>query len=221
MKKIFKMFSAKGVFYALLAVVFIVLQVWLDLTMPDYTAGLTEAVSGGNLTMSVILKNGVMMLLCAAGSLLCSIICGYFVATIAASFSKNARQSLFDKITSFSAKEMNGFSTSSLITRTTNDVEQLHRFIAMGLQMLIKAPVLAIWAISKISASSVEWTTATIICVAVIVVTVGMIVALCLPRFKKVQKLTDNLNTATRENLSGVRVVSRSFRYDFAGHLAF
>lgn len=207
MKKIFKMFSVKDVFYALFAVVFIVLQVWLDLTMPDYTAGLTEAVSGGNLTMSVILKNGGMMLLCAAGSLLCSIICGYFVATIAASFSKNARQSLFDKITSFSAKEMNGFSTSSLITRTTNDVEQLHRFIAMGLQMLIKAPVLAIWAISKISASSIEWTTATIICVAVIVVTVGTIVALCLPRFKKVQKLTDNLNTATRENLSGVRVV--------------
>lgn len=207
MKKIFKMFSVKDVFYALFAVVFIILQVWLDLTMPDYTAGLTEAVSGGNLTMSVILKNGGMMLLCAAGSLLCSIICGYFVATIAASFSKNARQSLFDKITSFSAKEMNGFSTSSLITRTTNDVEQLHRFIAMGLQMLIKAPVLAIWAISKISASSIEWTTATIICVAVIVVTVGTIVALCLPRFKKVQKLTDNLNTATRENLSGVRVV--------------
>lgn len=207
MKKIFKMFSVKDVFYALFAVVFIVLQVWLDLTMPDYTAGLTEAVSGGNLTMSVILKNGGMMLLCAAGSLLCSIICGYFVATIAASFSRNARQSLFDKITSFSAKEMNGFSTSSLITRTTNDVEQLHRFIAMGLQMLIKAPVLAIWAISKISASSIEWTTATIICVAVIVVTVGTIVALCLPRFKKVQKLTDNLNTATRENLSGVRVV--------------
>ena len=207
MKKIFKMFSVKDVFYALFAVVFIVLQVWLDLTMPDYTAGLTEAVSGGNLTMSVILKNGGMMLLCAAGSLLCSIICGYFVATIAASFSKNARQGLFDKITSFSAKEMNGFSTSSLITRTTNDVEQLHRFIAMGLQMLIKAPVLAIWAISKISASSIEWTTATIICVAVIVVTVGTIVALCLPRFKKVQKLTDNLNTATRENLSGVRVV--------------
>ncbi|HCY51119.1 MAG TPA: multidrug ABC transporter ATP-binding protein [Clostridiales bacterium] len=207
MKKIFKMFSVKDAFYALFAVVFIVLQVWLDLTMPDYTAGLTEAVSGGNLTMSVILKNGGMMLLCAAGSLLCSIICGYFVATIAASFSKNARQSLFDKITSFSAKEMNEFSTSSLITRTTNDVEQLHRFIAMGLQMLIKAPVLAIWAISKISASSIEWTTATIICVAVIVVTVGTIVALCLPRFKKVQKLTDNLNTATRENLSGVRVV--------------
>ncbi|MBS1456054.1 MAG: ABC transporter ATP-binding protein [Clostridia bacterium] len=207
MKKIFKMFSVKDVFYALLAVVFIVLQVWLDLTMPDYTAGLTEAVSGGNLTMKVIWENGGMMLLCAAGSLACSIICGYFVATIAASFSKNARQSLFDKVTSFSAKEMNGFSTSSLITRTTNDVEQLHRFIAMGLQMLIKAPILAIWAISKISASSIEWTTATVICVAIIVITVGIIVGLCLPRFKKVQKLTDNLNTATRENLSGVRVV--------------
>ena len=207
MKKIFKMFSVKDVFYALFAVIFIVLQVWLDLTMPDYTAGLTEAVSGGNLTMKIIWKNGGMILLCAAGSLACSIICGYFVATIAASFSRNARQSLFDKITSFSAKEMNGFSTSSLITRTTNDVEQLHRFIAMGLQMIIKAPVLAIWAISKISASSIEWTTATIICVAIIVVTVATIVPICLPRFKKVQKLTDNLNTSTRENLSGVRVV--------------
>lgn len=207
MGKIFKSFSKRDWFLIFFAIVFIVLQVWLDLTMPDFTANLTKELSSDGITMSKIWYNGGMMLLCALGSLACSIACGFLVAKIAGSFARNTRNRLFEKITSFSSKEMNKYSTPSLITRTTNDVDQLHRFVSMGLQMLIKAPILAVWAILKISASSIEWTVATAICVLVIVLVVGIVVSLCIPKFKKVQTLTDELNNATRENLSGVRVV--------------
>lgn len=200
-------FQKRDYLYAVLAVGLIVAQVWLDITMPDYTAKLTETVSVGTVTMGDVWQNGGMMTLCALGSLACSVACGFFVSRIASSFAKNTRERLFRKITSFSATEMNAFSTPSLITRTTNDVDQLHRFIAMGLQMLIKAPILAVWAILKISNTAVEWTIATAVCVAVVVVTVGSIIAICVPKFNKVQGLTDKLNDATRENLSGVRVV--------------
>lgn len=207
MKKLFKSFTKKDYFLMLVVIGLIVCQVWLDLTMPDFTSKLTSSVLGENLTIGDILYNGGMMLLCALFSLICSIICGFIVSKIASSFSKNTRNNLFNTVSTFSAEEMNRFSTSSLITRTTNDVDQLHRFIAMGLQLLIKAPILAIWAICKISTSSIQWTLATVICVVVIVLVVSLIVTLCIPKFKKVQKLTDDLNNATRENLSGVRVV--------------
>lgn len=207
MKSLLKSFSIKEYIFMLFSIALIIMQVWLDLTMPDFTANLTKTVTGGGVTMGDILYNGGMMLLCAFGSLACSLLCGFFVAKMASSFSKNTRARLFDKITSFSAEEMNKFSTPSLITRTTNDVDQLHKFVAMGLQMIIKAPILAIWAICKISASSFEWTLATAICVIIIVSFVVLIVLLCLPKFNKIQKLTDNLNNAVRENLSGVRVV--------------
>ncbi|MBQ7798379.1 MAG: ABC transporter ATP-binding protein, partial [Clostridia bacterium] len=133
--------------------------------------------------------------------------CGYFTVRVASSFSLNLREAMFDKISSFSDTEMKKFSTPSLITRTTNDVTQVQMFVSMGLQLLIKAPILAIWAICKISSTSFEWTLATFICVSVIVVSVAIIVGLCVSKFKKVQKLIDNLNDATRENVSGVRVV--------------
>lgn len=207
MKKLLKSFTKKDWGLMAIAICLIVLQVWLDLTMPDFTSKLTQTVSGGTLTMHDILYNGGMMLLCALGSLACSISCGFIVAKVAGSFSRKTREQLFGKISTFSAQEMNKFSTPSLITRTTNDVDHLHRFVAMGLQMLIKAPILAVWAICKISASSIEWTLATAICVVVIVLVVGISISLCIPKFKKVQKLTDDLNNATRENLSGVRVV--------------
>lgn len=207
MFKLMKNLKKRDWIYISLAIALIVVQVWLDLTMPDYTAKLTTAVSKGGATMADAWKNGGMMLLCALGSLLASFACGYFAARVASSFSKTTRSKLFNKIMSFSSVEMKNFSTSSLITRTTNDVTQLQNFISIGLQMLIKAPILAIWAICKISASSIEWTLATIVCVIIIFVTVSIIVALCLPKFKKIQKLTDNLNNATRENVSGVRVV--------------
>ena len=207
MKSLLKSFSIRDYIFMLFSIALIIMQVWLDLTMPDFTANLTKTVTGGGVTMGDILYNGGMMLLCAFGSLACSLLCGFLVAKMASSFSKNTRARLFDKITSFLAEEMNKFSTPSLITRTTNDVDQLHKFVAMGLQMIIKAPILAIWAICKISASSLEWTLATAVCVIIIVSFVVLIVLLCLPKFNKIQKLTDNLNNAVRENLSGVRVV--------------
>lgn len=207
MLKIFKNLKKTDVLYILICTSLIVFQVWLDLTMPDYTAKLTAAISMGELSMNEIWKNGGMMLLCAFGSMASAIACGYFSSHIAANFAKTLRSKLFDRITSFSAAEINRFSTPSLITRTTNDVVQMQMLIAMGMQVLIKAPILAVWAICKISLTSIEWTTATFIVVLIIAVTVGIIVGVCYPRFKKMQRLTDDLNTATRENLSGVRVI--------------
>lgn len=209
-EKVFKLFRylQKEDWLSIFFIVgFVVLQVWLDLTMPDYTMKLTSAVSGGGVTMNDVWVNGGMMLLCAFGSMVCTFICGYLCARLSSSFSKRVRSKLNDKICSFSPTEMKKFSIPSLITRTTNDVNQIQMFVAVGLQILIKAPILAIWAVTKISQTSIEWTMATLICVVILVALVGLIVCIVLPKFKKVQKLIDNLNNATRENISGVRVV--------------
>ncbi len=207
MINLFKYIKKKDWFFIIIAIGFIVVQVWLELKMPDYTKELTKIVQSGTNTMTEVWKNGGMMLLCAAGSMVSAIICSYFISQVASSFSMALREELFKRITSFSNVEMNQFSTPSLITRTTNDVVQMQNFMAMGVQLLFKAPIMAIWAICKISATDVRWTLATIICVFIIVICVGILIALCLPRFKKIQKLTDELNDRTRENISGVRVV--------------
>lgn len=207
MFKLLKNLRTRDYFYILLAVAFIVIQVWLDLTMPDFTAKLTASVSSGGVTMDDVWRNGGMMLLCALGSMVSAFACGYCTVRVASSLSYNLRGQLFSKVTSFTSVEMKKFSTPSLITRTTNDVNQVQMFIAMGMQMLFKAPIMAVWAICKISASSIEWTIATAVCVGIILVTVITVVSLCLPKFKRIQKLTDNLNSATRESVSGVRVV--------------
>lgn len=207
MVKIFKNFKKIDRLNLAACVALIVLQVWLELKMPDYTAKLTESVSSGEIVQSEIWKNGGIMLLCAFVCMCAAIGTGWFSSHIAANFSRTLRTRLFDKISTFTDKEMNYFTTPSLITRTTNDVVQMQMLIAMGMQTLIKAPILAIWAICKISATSVEWTSAVMITVAVMVCTIGVVVSLCYPKFKKIQKLTDNLNEITRENISGVRVV--------------
>ena len=207
MINLFKYIKKKDWFFIIIAIGFIVVQVWLELKMPDYTKELTKIVQSGTNTMTEVWKNGGMMLLCAAGSMVSAIICSYFISQVASSFSMTLRGELFKRITSFSNVEMNQFSTPSLITRTTNDVVQMQNFMAMGVQLLFKAPIMAIWAICKISATDVRWTLATIICVFIIVICVGILIALCLPRFKKIQRLTDELNDRTRENISGVRVV--------------
>ena len=207
MINLFKYIKKKDWFFIIIAIGFIVVQVWLELKMPDYTKELTKIVQSGTNTMTEVWKNGGMMLLCAAGSMVSAIICSYFISQVASSFSMTLREELFKRITSFSNVEMNQFSTPSLITRTTNDVVQMQNFMAMGVQLLFKAPIMAIWAICKISATDVRWTLATIICVFIIVICVGILIALCLPLFKKIQRLTDELNDRTRENISGVRVV--------------
>ena len=156
---------------------------------------------------SDIWHNGGMMILCAFGSMAASIVCGFFAAQVAANFSKTLREKLFDRVTDFGNAEMNRFSTPSLITRTTNDVVQMQNLIAMGLQVLIKAPVMAIWAICKISTTSIEWTMATMVTVAIMLLAITFLIIAVLPKFKVVQKLTDALNNVTRENISGVRVI--------------
>lgn len=207
MVHLFKYLKKKDWGFIVIALFLIILQVALELKMPDYTKELTVIVQKGTDSMKEVWTNGLLMILCALSSLLCAVICSYFISKLSSSFSKTLRDELFNKITSFSSMEMNKFSTPSLITRTTNDVMQMQNFMAMGIQMLFKAPIMAIWAIFKISKTDVRWTYATIICVLVIIVCVAILVSLCLPKYKKIQKLTDDLNNITRENVSGIRVV--------------
>ena len=185
----------------------IVLQVYLELTMPEYTKNLIAFVTSEGSDQSEVWYNGGMMLLCAGGSLLSAIACSFFVSYVASDFSASLRERLYRHILSFSNKEIHRFHTASLITRTINDIVQVQNFLAMGTQMLIKAPVMAVWAIVKISTSNLTWTMATAVAVAVIAVVVVLGIIFCLPKFTKIQKLTDSLNEAARENVSGVRII--------------
>ena len=207
MIKLFRYLKKKDWVYIIICIGLIILQVGLELKMPDYTKALTTLVSSEQITMGDVWYNGGRMLLCAMGSLIAAIACGYFISKVASSFSMRLREKLFEKVVGFSNQEINQFSTPSLITRTTTDVVQMQMFVAMGVQLLFKAPIMAIWAICKISETHIAWTLATILTVAVIVIVVGILVAICYNRFKKIQKLTDDLNDITRENVSGVRVV--------------
>ncbi len=207
MWKIFKNLTKKELGFAFLALVFIVLQVWLDLTLPDYMSEITTYVQTPGSAMSDIWTAGGKMLLCALGSLAASVVTAVCAAKIAANFSANLRAKLFDKVQSFSMEEIGKFSTASLITRSTNDVTQVQTFIVMGLQMLIKAPIMAVWAICKIYGKSWQWMASTAVAVIVLLVIVGICIAIASPKFKLLQKLTDDLNRVTRENISGIRVV--------------
>ena len=207
MLKLLKNFGKKEWLLIVFSFVLIFGQVWLDLKSPDYMSEITILVQTEKSQMKDILLNGGYMLLCTLGSLILSIIVGYLASYLAATFSKKTRQKLFQKIEDLGMHEVKQFKTSSLITRTTNDITQIEMLIAMGLQLLIKAPITAIWAISKIVHKSMEWSGITAIAVFVLLLTIGLLVLLVLPRFKIVQKLTDRVNNVTRENLSGIRVV--------------
>jgi len=185
----------------------IILQVWLDLKMPDYMSEITVLVQSEGSSMNDILLNGGYMLLCALGSLVASIATGYLASNISSNFSMNIRKKLFTKVENLAIQDVKKFSTSSLITRTTNDITQIQMLIGMGLQMLIKAPITAVWAVTKILHKSWQWSTITGIAVVVLLSVISTIMALVLPKFKIVQKLTDRLNGVTRENLTGIRVV--------------
>ena len=194
--------------YAALSVAFIVLQVWLDLTMPDYMSSITQlAVSGAGGNMGAIWRDGGLMLACALGSALSSVAVGFFAAQIAAALSFRLRAQVFDRVESFSMQEINRFSTASLITRTTNDITQVQMVVSMGLQVVIKAPILAVWAVIKITSTNWQWSAVTAAAVVLMVALMLFILLAVFPKFRKVQKLTDNLNAVTRENLTGVRVV--------------
>lgn len=207
MFKIFKYLKKRDWLFVLFSLVFIVFQVWMDLKLPDYMTEITQLVQTEGSAMEEVLAAGGMMLLCALGSLVATFLVGFFVARIAAALSMRLRGMVYDKTMSFSMEEMNSFSTASLITRSTNDITQIQTFVAMGLQALVKAPIMAIWAICKIAGKGWEWTLVTGGAVVILIFMLGSIIGLSMPKYKIIQKLTDNLNRVTRENLTGIRVV--------------
>ena len=207
MIKLLKNITKKDWFLAFISFMLIAFQVWLELKMPDYMSQITQLVQTKGSQMSDILLNGGYMMLCAFSSLISAIITGYIIANISARFSKNIRQKIFNKVMDLSTAEIKEFKTSSLITRTTNDVTQIQMFIAMGLQMMIKAPLTAIWAITKILNKSWQWSSLTALAVVILLSTIAIILSLVLPKFKIVQKLIDKINNVTRENLTGIRVI--------------
>ncbi len=207
MFKLLKNLGKKEAILALVCVVLIVGQVWLELKMPDYMSEITVLVQSENSEMSEILKNGAYMIGCALGSLISAFIVGYLVAMISANFSMKVRKKLFNKVGNLAMSEIKQFSTSSLITRTTNDITQLQMFVAMGLQISVKAPIMAVWAITKILNKSWQWTAITAVGIVLLLSTIAVLVAIVIPRFKIVQKLIDKINGVTRENLTGIRVV--------------
>ncbi len=186
---------------------FVTVQVFLDLKIPDFMKEITMLVTTEGNTVNEVLTEGVYMLLCALGSLASSIFVGFMAAGIAASFAARLRTLQFERVSDFSMNEINQFSTPSLITRSTNDVTQVQMIIAVGLQILIKAPIMAVWAITKIMGKSWQWTASTGVAVAFLLLIITTIIIFAMPKFKIIQKLTDNLNSVTRENLTGLRVV--------------
>lgn len=207
MFKMLKNLSWKEWLMIAVSILLIVGQVWLDLKLPDYMNEITTLIQQENREMSKIWIAGGYMLACALGSALLSVVVGFFSARIGSALGLNLRQKVYNQIQSYSKSEMKKFSTSSLITRSTNDITQVQMFIAMGLQVIIKAPVLAVWAIVKILGKSWQWSLITAVAVAVLLITILIVLLLCLPKFKKMQKQTDNINRITRENLMGLKVV--------------
>ena len=207
MVKLLKKLTWKDFILAAAAVVFIIVQVWLSLTMPDYMSEITKLVQTKGSKMNDILIAGGKMLACALGSLLAAVCTSICASKISSNFSANLRGQVFHKVQSFSMEEIGNFSTASLITRSTNDITQVQMLIVMGLEVLLKAPIMAVWALCKISTKNWQWTASTGVAVVVLLSFVGVCVAVALPKFKKLQSLTDNLNRVTRENLTGLNVV--------------
>lgn len=207
MVKLLKKLTWKDFILAAAAFVFIIVQVWLSLTMPDYMSEITNLVQTKGSKMNDILIAGGKMLACALGSLLAAVCTSICASKISSNFSANLRGQVFHKVQSFSMEEIGNFSTASLITRSTNDITQVQMLIVMGLEVLLKAPIMAVWALCKISTKNWQWTASTGVAVVVLLSFVCVCVAVALPKFKKLQSLTDNLNRVTRENLTGLNVV--------------
>ena len=207
MIKLFRYFTKKDYCILFFVVSLVIFSVFLDLRTPEYMSKITRLVQTDDSTMKEILITGGHMLLCAVLSLACTICVGFFTSLLSARFSRTIRRKIFEKVESFGLQEIKKFSTSSLITRTTNDVTQIESLIAMGLQLLIKSPVMAVWALLKIIGKSGELSLVTFTGVIIIVVTNLIIISIVSPRFARIQKLTDQLNGVTRENLTGIRVV--------------
>lgn len=207
MLKILKNMKKKDIISIILIIGLISSQVYLDLKIPDYMSTITRLVQTEGSKIHDIILNGSYMLLCAFGSLASAVVTGYIISKLSSNFSLNIREKLFDKVQNLSMNEIKKFQTSSLITRTTNDVTQVEMIIAMGLQMLIKSPITAIWAITKILNKSWQWSAITASAVLMLLIMITILVTIVMPKFKKVQKLTDQINNKTRENIKGIRVI--------------
>ena len=207
MLNMFRYFNKRDYLLLFLSVVFIILQVYLELKIPEYIAEITRLTQTEGSDISQILNQGAWMLLCALGSLIFAVAVGYCAATASASFQKNIRAAFYHQVESFSMTEIKKFSIPSLITRSTNDIRQVHFFLVMGIQMIVRAPITATIAISKIYAKGWEFSLITIIAVAVVLLTIITLITLVLPKFKIIQTLIDNINRITRENLTGIRVI--------------
>lgn len=207
MIKLFRYLRKKDWLFVCISLCFIVFQVWLDLRLPDYMAEITRLIQTPDSALSSVVWTGMKMLACAILSMAAMFVVGYFVAQVAAGLSKRLREAVYDKVISFSMEEMGKFSTASLITRSTNDISQVQMVIAIGLQASVRAPIMAVWAITKIINKNLMWSAATGVAVAFLLVLIAVIFVLAVPGFQKMQTLTDNINRVARENLSGVRVV--------------
>ena len=207
MFKLLKKLTKKEIMYAIICISLVAFHVWLELKVPDYMSGITRLVQTEGSIMKDIIHQGVLMMICALASLVCNIVVGYFSSKVASSFSSTLRSNIFQKVQKMGMTEIKKFSTSSLITRTTNDVMQVEMLIGMGLQAMVKAPIMAVCAILKILNKGFEWSILTACCVSVLMFVVVVLMIIVLPRFKIVQKLIDKINGLTRENLSGIRVI--------------
>ena len=208
MIRIFRHLRTKEWCFVILSVLFIVAQVWLDLRLPEYMTEITALVHAEGSEMAEIYSAGGKMLLCALGSLITSVVVGFFAAQVAANLSRRLRREIFEKVESFSMEEISGFSTDSLVTRSTNDITQIEMIVAMGLQLIVKAPIMAVMAILKIQDKGTwQWSALTACAVVLLITTILIIMFYSVPKFKRIQGLTDNLNRVSRENLTGLRVV--------------
>ena len=206
MLKLLKNMRRKEALMALICLVFVVGQIYFDLRLPDYMTELTMLIQTSGQTAD-ILNVGLKMLGCTAASALLAVVCGYLSARTASGFSFVVREKVFHHVMDIGQEEMSDFSVPSLITRTTNDITQIQMIVAMGLQMMIKAPIMAVWGVIKILGKSWELSVVTAGFVVAICLTVFLVMATCIPRFRIVQKLTDSINRVARENLTGINVV--------------
>lgn len=207
MIKLLKNMRPKEIIMSIICVIFVLGQIYFDLSLPDYMTELTTLLKAPNTEVSALINVGLKMILCTLCSAVLAISCGFLSSKVASGFSYELRRRLFHNVIDLSKQDMQNFSIPSLITRTTNDITQIQMIVSMGLQMIIKAPVMAIWAVIKILNKSWELSVVTLGFVVVICISVFLIMSTCLPRFRKVQKLTDKINKVTRENLTGISVV--------------
>ena len=220
MIKIFKNIRKNDWLLVIVIILLVYFQVWLDLKLPDYMSEITKLVQTEGSKMGDIIHSGAMMILCAVTSLIGAVFTFYFTSKLSSNISMSLRSRLFNKVENLSIAETKKFKVSSLITRTTNDITQIQMFIAMGLQMLFKAPMTAVLAILKITNKSWQWSFLTSIAVVLLLIGIGIIIIIVVPKFKKVQKITDKLNGVTRENLTGIRVI-RAFNAEKFQHNKF